>query len=144
MRGIDQPGLGPGRDGPLCLLCGDLGAFERNPGDDRNLAVNRLDEASMTAFARLRQKRAFTRMTENNQAFDAFEAAEPGAETLDRSVIDFTVAGKRGYGAGTRPRRSRASMCISSDGIDVGRIVSRSLTRADRVSEDHTETPPYA
>jgi hypothetical protein len=39
-------------------------------------------------------------MTENDQAFDVFEAAKPGAQSLDRSVIDLAVAGEWGYGCG--------------------------------------------
>ena len=35
-------------------------------------------------------------MTENDQAFDAFKTAEPGAEPLDRRVVDLAVSGKWG------------------------------------------------
>ena len=45
VRRIDQPGLRAGRNGALRLLGGDLGAFERDAGDDRNPAVGRLHEA---------------------------------------------------------------------------------------------------
>ena len=50
---------------------------------------------------------------------DALEAAEPGAEALDRCVVDFAFAGERGNGGGTSPLRSSAFIAISS-GCDVG------------------------
>jgi hypothetical protein len=39
-------------------------------------------------------------VAENDQAFDAVEAAEPGAEALNGGVVDFAVAGERGHGRG--------------------------------------------
>jgi hypothetical protein len=33
-------------------------------------------------------------MTKNHQALDILEAAKPGAESLDRGVIDLAVEGK--------------------------------------------------
>jgi len=39
-------------------------------------------------------------MTENDQAFDAFETPEPGAEALDCGVIDLAVEGKWGHRCG--------------------------------------------
>jgi hypothetical protein len=41
-------------------------------------------------------------MTENDQTFDILKAAEPGAEALDRRVVDLTVAGKRGNRRGNK------------------------------------------
>src|SRR5689334_15992636 len=35
-------------------------------------------------------------MTENDQTFDAFKATEPGAESLDSRMVNFTVTGERG------------------------------------------------
>ena len=35
-------------------------------------------------------------MTEHDQAFDALVAAEPGAEPLDRRMVDLAVARERG------------------------------------------------
>jgi hypothetical protein len=39
-------------------------------------------------------------MAENHQAFDALEAAEPGAKALNGGVVDLTVTGERGHGRG--------------------------------------------
>jgi hypothetical protein len=39
-------------------------------------------------------------MAENDQAFDAIDAAEPGAQSLDRGVVDGTLPGERGHGGG--------------------------------------------
>ena len=58
-------------------------------GDDRNPAVGRLDEAfDDRGLFVLGEEGAFAGMAENDQAFDAVMAAEPGAEALDRGVID--------------------------------------------------------
>jgi len=102
VRGIDQPGLRPGLHRPLCLQRGDLGAFQGDAGDDGEiLSVDRLDEAFDDRGLLVgREKRPFAGMTENNQAFDAFETAEPGAEPLDRRVVDLPVVGERGHGGG--------------------------------------------
>ena len=46
------------------------------------------------------QERAFAGMAEHDQALDAVEAAEPGAQALDGGVVDGAVAGERGDGGG--------------------------------------------
>ena len=81
----------------------------------------RLDEAFDDRGLLVRREESpFSGMTENDQAFDAFEAAEPGAESLDRRVVDLTVAGKRGHGCGNETSEIEGFMSISSVGIDVG------------------------
>ena len=70
-------------------------------GDDRNLAVDRLDEAfDHRSLLVGRQEGALAGMTENDQAFHAVEAAEPGAQPLDRRMVDLAVAGEGGDGGG--------------------------------------------
>ena len=60
-----------------------------------------LTKLSMTAVCSSAvEEGAFASVTENDQAFDAVEAAEPGAEPLDGGVVDVAVAGERGDGSG--------------------------------------------
>src|SRR5262249_36692596 len=79
-----------------------------------------------------REEGPFSSMTENDQAFDLVEAAEPGAEPLDRGVVDLAVAGKRGHGRGDETSEIK--------GFHVGflRIVSgaRLRSRRGRIASD--------
>jgi hypothetical protein len=103
MRGVDQSGLRPGLYGPLRLLRRNLGPLQCDSGNDGNLSVDRFDEAFDDRNLLVgRQKGPFSRMAENDRALDAGEAAEPGAETLDRRVVHFALAGERGHGRGDK------------------------------------------
>src|SRR5262249_40322751 len=84
--------------------------------DDRGLLVRR-------------EKGPFAGMTENHEALDLLEAAEPGAESLDRGMVDLAFAGKRGHGGGDETSQIKGFHMGSSEG-DVGRIV-RGRGRAD-------------
>ena len=101
MRRIDEPCLGAGFHGALRFERGNFSAFERDTGDDGDLAVNRLHEAldHLRLLVR-REERAFACMAEYDQAFDTVEAAEPGAQALDRRVVDVAVAGEGSDGCG--------------------------------------------
>jgi hypothetical protein len=61
-------------------------------------------------------------VTENDQAFDTFEAAEPGAEPPNGGVIDFAVTGKRGDGGGDETSQIKGFHVDFLQGIDIGRI----------------------
>ena len=50
-------------------------------------------------------------MTENDQAFDAFKTAEPGAEPLDRRVVDLAVSGKWGNRRGNETSQIKVFPC---------------------------------
>jgi hypothetical protein len=58
-------------------------------------------------------------MTENHQAFDVFEAAEPGAEPLNGGVVDLAIAGKRGNRRGNETSQIKGFHVISSDGLNI-------------------------
>jgi len=80
------------------------------------LSVDRLDEAFDDRGLLVgREKRPFAGMTENDQAFDAFETAEPGAQPLDRRVVDLAVAGERGHGGGNETSEIKGFHVSSSD-----------------------------
>jgi hypothetical protein len=76
-------------------------------------------------------------VTENDQAFDAFEAAEPGAESLDYRVVDLTVSGEWGNRCGDETSEIKGFMSFSSDakkgpwvlaGSDAGTFASLGAT----------------
>jgi hypothetical protein len=54
-------------------------------------------------------------MTENDQAFDLLEAAEPGAEPLDRRMVDLAVAGEGGDRRGDETSQIKGLHVVSSD-----------------------------
>jgi hypothetical protein len=103
MRGINETGGGASLYSALSLFGGNFGAFERDAGNHRNTTVGRRNEAldNRRLFVALKES-AFASMTENGQAFHFFEAAEPGAEPLDGSVIDGAVTGEWGNGSGDK------------------------------------------
>jgi len=92
-----------------------LGAFERDPGDDRDLSVHRFDEAfddrSLLVGG---EKSSLPGVTENDQALDARNAAKPGAQSLDGRMIDFTFPGERRNGRGIETSEIRGFHFISS------------------------------
>ena len=59
----------------------------------------------------------FPGMAEDDQAFHAVEAAEPGAQTLDCRVVDLTVARERGHRRGDEPSQIKRCHVVSSDAI---------------------------
>ena len=82
-------------------------------------------------------------MAENDQALDALEAAEPGAQPLDRRVVDLAVAGERG------DRRGNETSEIKGFHVEfpplgpmlAGSSADRGEPRADRVRRTPTERP---
>ena len=78
MRRIHEAGRGARPDRALGFQCGHLRAFQRDPGNDGKSSVSRFDEALDHGRLFVRgQKSPLPGMTENDQAFDAGEAAEP-------------------------------------------------------------------
>ena len=138
---IQEAGGRPRLDCPLCLQRGYFGAFQGDPGDDRDLSVNRLDEAfDDRGLLVSSEKRPFPGVTENDQAFDAFEAAEPGAESMDCRVVDLTVSGEWGNRCGDETseikgfhviflRCEKGSMGVGRIGSDAGAFPSLGANR---------------
>jgi hypothetical protein len=71
-------------------------------------------------------------MAENGQAFHFLEAAEPGAQPLDGSVIDSAVACEWGNGSGDKAAQVKGFHENSSDRVGFRRDRRRTIARRSR------------
>src|SRR5262249_26682229 len=108
VRRIDEAGARARLHRALRLFRRDLRAFERNASDDRDLAVDRFDEAFDDRGLLVGgEERTLAGMTEHDQAFHSLATAEPGAEALDGVVVDVAVTGEGRDGGGYEAAKIR-------------------------------------
>ena len=115
MRGVHESGGRTGLDRGFGLEGGGLVAFLGDAGDDRDTAVGRGDEcADDVELLLVGEERALAGVAEHDEALHAVDGAEPGAEALDRVVVDAPSSVNGVTGAGFRPRRSRVIIVVLS------------------------------
>ena len=95
--------MAPASTARLGLERGGLVALLGDAGDDRHAAVGGGDErADDVELLLLGEERAFAGVAEHDEALHAVDRAEPGAESLDRVVVDVAVFGEGGHRCGVQ------------------------------------------